>query len=297
MLRFEPQYEPLPWGGRRLEVEFARKLPDGPIGESWELVDLDERRSLVAAGERQGASLGELWQEGALGGSNKGAFPFLLKWLDTNDKLSVQVHPEAEACERLGKGSPKTEAWYVAHTEPGATLLAGHYPGFDPATLMQAAKGGTIHKWLYESSPRVGDMLLVPAGTLHTIGPGFLFLEVQQPSDTTFRVYDWDRLGLDGNPRQLHIEEACVSVNFERHGALQANRSEVVGPCFKMQMLRMGSELEAGPLRVVVAESAAAKLSTEQGEQVLEYGDVVVLEPTDGLVTIATGTCLLVTEP
>ncbi|MEE8409183.1 MAG: type I phosphomannose isomerase catalytic subunit [Myxococcota bacterium] len=297
MLRFEPQYEALPWGGRRLEFEFSRHLPEGPVGESWELVDLDERQSLVADGPRQGATLGELWREGALGGSAKDAFPFLLKWLDTNDKLSVQVHPEAEACERLGKGSPKTEAWYVAHAEPGATLMAGHYPGFDQATLKQAAKGGTIHKWLYESNPRVGDLLLVPAGTLHSIGPGFLFLEVQQPSDTTFRVYDWDRVGLDGNPRELHVEEACASVNFERHGALQSNRDEVVGPCFAMRGLHRGSEIEAGPLRVVVAESAAIKLSTEQGEQVLEYGDVAVLEPADGTVVVATGTCLLLTEP
>jgi mannose-6-phosphate isomerase len=297
MLRFEPQYELAPWGGRRLEIEFSRDLPEGKVGEAWELADLGERQSVVADGPRKGEKLGDLWRAGVLGGAATGPFPFLLKWLDTHDNLSVQVHPEPETCEKLGGGQPKTEAWFVAHTEPGATLMAGHYPGIDAATLKQAALGGTIHKWMYESTPRVGDMLLVPAGTLHAMGPGFLLLEVQQPSDTTYRVYDWDRVGLDGKPRELHIDEACRSVNFGRPGPLKSERQRVTGPTFEIHALRMGSEVEADKLRILVAESGATRLTIEAGDVTLEYGQVVVLEPSDGPARIATGTCLLISEP
>jgi mannose-6-phosphate isomerase len=297
MLRFEPQYEPAPWGGRRLEIEFSRHLPEGKIGESWELVDIDERQSLVAEGPKKGEKLGDLWRAGALGGAGSGQFPFLLKWLDSNEKLSVQVHPDAHMCEKRGEGRPKTEAWFVAHAEPGATLMAGHYPGIDAATLKQAALGGTIQKWMYESTPRVGDMILVPAGTLHAIGTGFLLLEVQQPSDTTFRIYDWDRVGLDGKPRELHIDEACQAVNYGRFGALKAERQQVSGPTFIMRSLRMGSEVGPDRLRVMVAESGTTKLTIEPGEIVLEYGDIVVLEPSDGPARVATGTCLFISEP
>src|SRR2546428_5418881 len=131
MLRFETYYRPAPWGGRRLAEELGRTLPEGPIGEAWELVDLAERQSRVAEGEQRGQTLGELWRAGGLGGSAKGAFPFLLKWIDTHDWLSVQVHPDAQACAKLGSGAPKSEAWFIAHAEPGAVMLLGHYPGLD----------------------------------------------------------------------------------------------------------------------------------------------------------------------
>lgn len=297
MKRFVPHYQPALWGGRRLEDEFGRTLPEGRIGESWELVELPERHSVVATGPDEGKSLGELWRSGALGGSAKGPFPFLLKWIDAAQKLSVQVHPDEAACKQLGKGAPKTEAWFVATAEPKASLLIGHYPGLDAATLRQAATGGTLQKWLYETRPRVGDMFMLDAGTIHAIGGGLMLLEVQQPSDTTFRIYDWGRVGPDGLPRTLHLEEAAASVHYNRYGAPKAYRQGVDGPCFAMRALRAGSQVAAGALRVFVADAGAARLATDRGDESLAFGDVVVAEPADGAVRIASGSVILLTEP
>lgn len=294
MFSFDPEYKAVPWGGRRLTEEFGRSLPDGPIGESWELVELDGHHSAVADGPRAGEKLGDLWRAGLLGGSGDGPFPFLLKWIDSDDLLSVQVHPDQAACEQLGTGRPKSEAWCVAHAQPRAKLYLGHYPGLDPATLRQASEGGTIHKWMYESQPRVGDMLYVPAGTLHAIGAGFLLLEVQQPSDTTFRVYDWGRADAG---RELHIDQAAVAVAYNRHGPHALQRQEIRGPTFLLKRLTAGSALPADQLRVIVAHTGPTTIKTERGDARLEVGDVVVAEKEDGEIRLAGGDCLWVSEP
>jgi mannose-6-phosphate isomerase len=165
------------------------------------------------------------------------------------------------------------------------------------ATLRQAAKGGTIAKWLYECSPRVGEMLFVPAGTLHAIGPGYLILEVQQPSDTTYRVYDWGRVGLDGKPRALHLDDAVEVTKFERAGALQGTRGKVVGPSFSMRVVPSGALDDASALRVIVAADGPLHLSGALGEERLERGDVVVAEPKDGRLELAGGSAVLLGEP
>lgn len=296
MLRFKPQYKPAIWGGRRLAEELGRNLPEGPVGESWELVELDSGESVVGKGELEGKKLGDLWRSGALGGSAKGRFPFLLKWLDTTQRLSVQVHPDEKVAAKLG-GQPKTEAWYIAQNDPKATILLGHYPGLDAATLRQASAGGTVHKWLYETRPRIGEMLLVPAGTLHAIGAGFLLLEVQQPSETTYRVYDWNRVDADGKERELHIDQACEAVLYNRYGPPKVQRQRLQGPCFQMQLLAVSAQVAPEKLRVFVAESGPCKLGSARGPELLEAGDVVVGEPADGPITLASGSALLITEP
>lgn len=296
MIRFAPVYKPTLWGSNRFATEFGRRVPDGAIGESWELVEIEGEESRVARGPLEGRALGELWRAGALGGAAVGPFPLLLKWIDTRQKLSVQVHPDEAACKRLGRGQPKSEAWYVAEVDAASVILLGHYPGLDAATLRQAATGGTIGKWLYELRPRVGDMLAVRAGTLHAIGPGLLLLEVQQPSATTYRVYDWGRTDTNGKPRELHVDEACESVDFARTGVPRAERELVVGPGFSMRPLRAGVELSPKGLRVFVADSGPARLAHARGEELLDYGDVVVAEPADGAVRLASGTALLVSE-
>lgn len=297
MIRFLPIYKEALWGGTRFATEFGRRVSDGLIGESWELVELEGYESRVANGPHEGKTLGELWRSGALGGSAQGRFPFLLKWLDTRQKLSVQVHPDAEAASRMGKGMPKCEAWLVAEADAGAVLFVGHYPGLDATTLRLAATGGSIGKWLYEMRPRVGDMYSIPAGTLHCIGQGFLLLEVQEPSDTTYRVYDWGRTNADGRPRPVHIDEGCASVVYKRSGALRAERECVAGPTYSMRVLRLGVEVPPQGLRVFVADSGPAKLVSAHGEIVLDFGDVVVAEPSDGVMRLATGTSMLLGEP
>lgn len=297
MLSFVPFNQSLLWGGRRLQTLFQRPIQEGPVGEAWELVELPEWENEVAEGPHRGKKLGELWRTGALGGSGKGKFPFLLKWIDAADTLSVQVHPDEAACARMGRGQPKTEAWYVAAKEPGATLLMGHHAGLDPSTLRTASLGNTLKKWLYETEPAVGEMFLIKAGTVHAIGAGMLLLEVQQPSDTTYRINDWGRVGKDGKPRELHLEEAQACIHYDRVGPAVAERRQVNGPCFRMQPLAEGAEVAAKGLRVFVADRGPATLATARGEVVLRLGDVRVAEPADGAVRVAAGHAILVAEP
>lgn len=297
MLRFSPYYEPKPWGGQRLQQLLGRDLPEGPIGEAWELSEVGQRHSIVCSGPLQGKTLGELWRTGALGGSGSGQFPFLLKWLDTHQWLSVQVHPTEAGCQKLGHGAPKTEAWCLAHVEHEAAILAGHYPGLDAATLRMAARGGTLRKWLYEVRPRSGEMILLPAGALHALGPGLVVLEVQQPSDTTFRVYDWGRTDANGEPRAMHLEEALATVGYDSAKPPASSRGPVCGPTFKMETVVDGRTLPSGPLRVLAAHLGPARVSYQGGEETLERGDVVVVEPADGDISLVSGTCVWLTEP
>ena len=267
------------------------------MGESWELAELAELVSRVDSGEREGESLGELWRAGILGGSAAGPFPFLLKWLDTMERMSAQVHPDSEFCKNTKCGSPKTEAWLVAEAEPKSKLLIGNYPGLDGSTLVQAIKRGSLEKWMYEAIPRPGDMYLVEAGTLHSIGPGFLILEVQQPSDLTFRLYDWGRVDDSGESRELHVEQAAACIHYDRFDLPRPKRSEVVGPTFQMKIIKMGMSIEAFGLRVFVAHSDDVRLLVGESELILKYGDVVVGEQSDGPISVASGTCTLLSEP
>ncbi len=221
----------------------------------------------------------------------------MLKWIDAAQSLSVQVHPDEAACQALGKGRPKTEAWYIVDADPNQALLMGHYPGLDAASLRQAVQGNTLAKWLYETQPRQGDIFLLNAGTIHAIGAGFLLLEVQQPSDTTFRLYDWGRVGADGQPRQLHLDEAAASIHFDRPGAPKAARQGVDGPCFALRVLSLGSQVDANHLRVFVADRGPCVLDSARGSTALRFGDCVVAEVADGPVSLRSGSAVLLTEP
>lgn len=298
MLRFQPTYKAAPWGGRAIADQFSRHgVPDGPVGESWELASFDDYDSRVQRGSHEGKLLSELWTSGVLGGSASGPFPFLLKWINATDFLSVQVHPDEATCAELGEGQPKSEAWLIVDRDADSVILAGHYPGLDGQTLKQAADGGTVRKWLYELQPRVGEMVPIEPGTVHSIGPGLLLLEVQQPSTTTYRIYDWGRMGLDGNPRELHLDHAIASISFGRSGPPRIRRDQVNGPCFHMRSLSVGASTEVDALRVFVADSVDVELSYGGQTEKLTFGDVVVAEREDGPVTVSSGSCVLVTEP
>lgn len=298
MLKFKPNYVLKPWGGDRIRDLLGRDdVPEGQIGESWELVDLPEHQSVVLEGEREGQELNQLWRDGVLGGSAEGRFPLLLKWLDAKDSLSVQVHPDEQFCEATGLGSPKTEAWYVADIQGRAKLHLGNYPGLDPGILRQAIERGSIVKWMYEARPRVGEMYLVEAGTMHSVGAGLLLLEVQQPSTSTYRIYDWGRSGDDGEQRELHVEEACGAVRFNAFSLPQPKRQTVEGPGWTLNTAMMGTLLPEGALRIVVAEPGECRVVTDKGTYDMKRGDVLVAESGDGPVKVARGSCLWVTEP
>jgi len=220
LIAFNPLYMERVWGGRGLETKLGRSIPpERPIGESWEIVDRDDAQSVVADGPRAGQTFRELLEadpEAFLGpGADPAApFPILVKWLDCQDRLSLQVHPPASIAPKLG-GEPKTENWYIADAEPGAALLAGLRRGVTPESFRRALDEQRLEECVHRFEARPGDSLLVPSGRIHAIDAGNLILEIQQSSDTTYRVYDWGRAGLDGKPRQLHVEESLESIDFD----------------------------------------------------------------------------------
>lgn len=225
-LVFEPFLRPMVWGGRRLGELFGKALPDCPVGESWELSAHRLHVSPVSEGPLRGKSLDDLCQcyRREMFGENApadGRFPLLIKLLDCRDWLSVQVHPNDETGARLLPGERgKTEAWVVLEAQPEARIYAGLRPGTTRAYLEAALGDGTVADCLHSFVPRLGDCLFLPAGTVHAVGGGVVLAEVQQTSDATFRLFDWNRVGLDGKPRPLHIREAIESIDW-RAGPLK----------------------------------------------------------------------------
>jgi mannose-6-phosphate isomerase len=230
-LQFEPIYQERVWGGRYLENYLGRKLPGtAPIGESWELVDRPEAQSVISAGQWKGETLRRTIEEksaeimGPLWPKDR-PFPILVKWLDCRDRLSVQVHPPAAIAATLG-GEPKTENWYFGKTDPGAAVYAGLKAGVTKESFEKAIASGTVDQCLDRLSVQDGDSLLIHSGTMHAIDAGNVILEIQQNSDTTYRVYDWGRVGLDGKPRTLHVRESLASLAANTSPAPRLLRGE-----------------------------------------------------------------------
>ena len=222
-LVFEPYYRPQVWGGRRLQELLSKPLPadSGPIGESWELSGFPREVSRVADGPWKGRSLNQLWQQyrhewGCSDFStDPERFPILVKLLDCQRALSVQVHPNCEQARQLGVDTTgKSEAWVVLGTEPGSQLYVGWKPGVTEADVQQHLAAGTLVELLHTIEPQVGDCFDIPAGTVHALGAGLVLLEVQQTSDATFRLFDWNRPGSDGLPRPLQIEQSLACLNW-----------------------------------------------------------------------------------
>ena len=217
-LILEPIYRSYLWGGRRFETTLGRRLPDaGPFAESWQLVDRGPDQSVVAAGPVAGATLGGLVRDRGrelLGRhAPRPSFPLLFKFLDACQDLSVQVHPDDARASRLGiPDLGKTEAWYVIDAAPGALIHAGLRPGVTPEAFAAALRGGRCAEAIHSFPVQAGDCVFIPAGTVHAIGAGLLVAEIQQSSDVTYRLHDWDRVGPDGQPRPLHVAAGLDAV-------------------------------------------------------------------------------------
>jgi mannose-6-phosphate isomerase len=219
-LVFHPLFKERVWGGRELEKLFGKKLPAGkPIGESWEISDRPGDESVVAKGKLAGQTLRQLMEKfpREVLGSAKPAvgnrFPILCKILDAREKLSLQVHPPARKAAEL-KGEPKTEMWYIADAVPGAELYVGLKRGMTRAEFEKRISDGSVAECFHRVSVRAGDTMFLPSGRVHAIGAGLVIFEIQQNSDTTYRVFDWNRVGLDGKPRELHVPQSLASIDF-----------------------------------------------------------------------------------
>ncbi len=285
LLHFLPLYQTRVWGGRRLETSLGRSLPDAqPYGESWDLVDREHEQSVVACGPHAGSSLHDLWMNqresifGAAYASHPAArFPVLIKVLDCADDLSIQVHPPADMAASL-KGEPKTEMWFVAQADPDAKLYAGLKKGVSRAVFEASLADGTVADHVHSLFPLTGDSLFVPSGRLHALGRGLLIYEIQQNSDTTYRVFDWNRVGLDGRPRELHVAQSMQCIDFAdvEPALLRAGESQELAACehFIVTRRHTGDGIQMKPDRFRLIMPVAP--TRWEGEE-LSPGSVVLL--------------------
>lgn len=219
-LRFEPIFRRYLWGGRKLSTVLNKPIGDGDdYAESWEIVDHGKDQSVVKAGPLKGKTLSELVSDHGQELLGKHApqksFPLLFKFLDCQKDLSLQVHPnDAQGAQLTPPDLGKTEAWIILDAQPGSFVYTGLKRGFDRSAVEREIARGTLALCLNKFEPQAGDCIFIPAGIVHALGAGFLVAEIQQASDTTFRLDDWNRVGPDGKPRALHVEQGLAVTDF-----------------------------------------------------------------------------------
>jgi mannose-6-phosphate isomerase len=253
-LVFEPIFQERIWGGRKLAQLFGKKLPPNRrIGESWEIVDRPEAQSVVRDGPLRGKTLHELWlqdRQSIFGDvPNATRFPLLVKLLDAHKKLSLQVHPPYKVAAKL-RGEPKTECWYLAAAEPDAEIFVGFRKRVTREQFEDALRKGNAAERVHTIRVKSGDAMFLPAGRFHGIGGGNLLVEIQQNSDTTYRVFDWNRVDDKGKPRRLHIEQAlqCIDFNDVEPKLIEPKGELLVRhKLFAIQKWNLDSSRDVGP--------------------------------------------------
>lgn len=289
-LKFEPILKERIWGGRRLREVFGKNVPENTaIGESWELADLPEGKSVITNGPLKGKTLNDALQQYAEPITGKAdyqpPFPLLIKLLDAQDVLSVQVHPDADTCKRIGGCEPKTECWYIMEAAPGAVIYKGLKPGTTREQFARAIEDGTCEQYLVKVTVKVGECHFLPSGTCHAIGAGLLIAEIQQPSDTTYRVYDWNRLDPQtGKGRQLHVDKALESIHFDSSGdnlSVETVGRLVDAPEFKVDKGHQAAGLQVlltGGMKALVILSGSGRIEG-QGTEPVEFakGDTLLI--------------------
>ena len=281
-LVFQPLFKDRIWGGRELERLYGKPIPAGQIGESWEISDRPGDANVITNGSLAGKNLRWLMEHHAaeiLGGAKpaaEGRFPLLCKILDAREKLSLQVHPPANKAAEL-KGEPKTEMWYIADAAPDASLYVGLKNGVTRAEFEQKISDGSVADCFHRIPVKAGDTMFLPSGRVHAIGDGLVIFEIQQNSDTTYRVFDWNRVGLDGKPRELHIAQSLASIDFNdfepklvatpfvTDGKVQ-KRALVNDPLFNVEAWRLPANvdglLKAKKLQIVAVTAGQVEIKS-----------------------------------
>ncbi|HEV2695376.1 MAG TPA: type I phosphomannose isomerase catalytic subunit [Verrucomicrobiae bacterium] len=285
---FQPIFKDRIWGGRELERLYAKKIPaTQPIGEAWEISDRPGDASVITNGPLAGKNLRWLMENHSgeiLGGAKpaaEGRFPLLCKILDAREKLSLQVHPPASKAVEL-KGEPKTEMWYIADAAPGASLYVGLKHGVTRAEFERKIADGSVADCFHRIPVRAGDTMFLPSGRVHAIGDGLVIFEIQQNSDTTYRVFDWNRVGLDGKPRELHVGQSLASIDFhdfepklvETKFAGDAHlqkRSLVHDPLFNVEAWKLnpGATAMLKPKKLQILAATSGKVEITSGSTVV----------------------------
>ncbi|MGF1447824.1 MAG: type I phosphomannose isomerase catalytic subunit [Opitutales bacterium] len=310
-VRFEAIYQQRVWGGRKLASALGRALPepDVPFGEAWEIVDRPEANSSILSGPHAGKTLRAALEADAtslMGPAWDAAkpFPLLVKWLDCRERLSLQVHPPASVAPSLG-GEPKTENWFIAEADKQAALIVGLKRGIDRPAFENALQEGTLEDCLHRFAVRAGQSIFVPSGRLHAIDAGNLILEIQQNSDTTYRVYDWGRVGLDGQPRQLHVEQSLQSIDWddaEPKAVTTGTGETTLAECphfrLRYQLIGPGRTLHFPPSEQPILLSIIdGRLKDTDTHETLQRGEnVLVPFATGGAFTASAPAAVIVTD-
>ena len=305
-LKFKPVFQKRIWGGQRLRTLLGKPAESGTIGESWELADLPagtvkgdsvganadgSLASAITNGTYSGHTLRQLLSDASLQSAimgsaplSHGHFPLLVKFLDAQQDLSVQVHPSHAYAAAHPDAHLKSEAWYVMHAEPGAKIYKGVKPGVTREDFRAGLDRGEVEPLLNAIRVRAGDCHYLPSGTVHALGAGILAAEVQTPSDTTFRVFDWNRLGPDGKPRQLHVEEALECIDFTDAAPTQQQDHGLLVSCefFTLRRRRatQSAELElpsGEPVIWIQLEGQAVINATDTGPTAFTRGETLLL--------------------
>jgi mannose-6-phosphate isomerase len=341
-LTFKPIFKERVWGGRRIAELYGKPLPPGvPIGESWEITDRPGDVSVIENGPLAGRDLHWLVENHArelFGESHfttddqpsaasvkqslltsaptrtgERRFPWLIKILDAQDKLSLQVHPPAGIAAELG-GEPKTEMWYVAAATPEADIFAGLKRGVTRADFERKTADGTVAECFHRIAVKPGDCMFLRSGRVHALGAGSVIFEIQQNSDTTYRVFDWNRVGLDGKPRELHIEKSMRSIDFNdfepaliapRYEATPAGRVRplVNDPLFRVDQVEIAEgktlALDAATLQVIGLLRGEALVDSPAGQVPLAAGQFALIPAclTSSSLRASTATELLWVRP
>src|ERR1035438_9280704 len=306
-LRFEPIYQYRPWGGRRLADLLTEPMPRGPIGEAWLLSDRDDHASQVAEGPLKGQTIGQLlkqFPEQMLGklANRFQRFPLLLKFLDAKEMLSVQVHPTKANTNLLPAGeTAKSEAWVVLEAGAQSRIYAGLKAGTTAADLRRALANGKVAELLAGFTPKPGDGVFLQAGTVHSLGGDVVVFEIQQNSDVTFRLYDWNHVDpKTGEPRELQVDQAMDCIDFEEGPVVRVTpvlestkpvRREQLFDCEYFQLWRIGGELPfsvgaVGLPRVLVCIEGGGQIEQGYATYAVGRGDVLFLPAVMGSGTI-----------
>jgi mannose-6-phosphate isomerase len=293
-LRFQPIFRRYVWGGHKLAALLGKRTGDAACAESWEICDRGQDQSIIAEGPLAGTPLHELVAErgSELFGRHapQSRFPLLLKFLDARQKLSVQVHPDdARGASLSPPDFGKTEAWVVIDAEPDGRIYAGLKRGFDRAALERELARGACELCLHSFAPREGDCVFLPAGAVHAIGAGLLVAEIQQSSDVTWRLFDWNRPGPDGRPRELHVAEALEAIDFSLGPVLPSQPASTQRPAcerlvacdkFVLDRWRLASteRLEGDDrFHILAVLKGAVSMSNDPCSRPLVLGDSILL--------------------
>lgn len=295
-MKLHPVYKDNLWGGERLKKDYNKQTEMTPLAESWELSCHKDGNSVITNGPCTGMTLSAYLEQNPEAAGTRGmdfpAFPILFKLIDAKDDLSVQVHPDDDYAQRVEGEYGKTEMWIVLECEPGAKLVYGFRQKMDRETFRGRIADQTLLEAVNEVPVHKGDVFFIPAGTLHAIGKGIVIAEIQQNSNTTYRVYDYGRVDANGNPRELHIEKALDVTYLEAYRAEQKKyptHKETGGtvtlladcPYFKTRQIQldgcMNRIVDSGSFEGLFCAEGAAVLRTETEAWKLQKGDTVFL--------------------